>query len=282
MVIIGEPYGQLGNRLSLWAHFLAAGRQHRFRVMNLAFSDYSPLFRLESSDPVVIPPSRLRLGTLGTKLLRRISVDGSGGRRILPGVRVMDGTPNPFDLSLPEIHEPLRRGVHITRGWGFRDHAAVELHADFLRDFFRPAPEHEAEVDRHHQILRTDGKKLVGVHLRRGDFREFRGGGFHYSDQIYLEWMGQVSDRLGSDSIRFVLFSNETLDLEVFRAAGFQVEVGPGSIAQDLYLMARCDLLLGPPSTFSSWASFYGQVPLGMIHPNERPGELNFQVLSSA
>jgi hypothetical protein len=35
-----------------------------------------------------------------------------------------------------------------------------------------------------------------------------------------------------------------------------------GSAVEDLYSLARCDYLLGPPSTFSLWASFYGNVPL--------------------
>jgi hypothetical protein len=29
-----------------------------------------------------------------------------------------------------------------------------------------------------------------------------------------------------------------------------------------MYVLAACDLILGPPSTFSIWASYYGQVPL--------------------
>ena len=33
----------------------------------------------------------------------------------------------------------------------------------------------------------------------------------------------------------------------------------------DLYCMASCDGIIGPPSTFSQWASFYGKVPLSFI-----------------
>jgi hypothetical protein len=37
---------------------------------------------------------------------------------------------------------------------------------------------------------------------------------------------------------------------------------GPGHVVQDMYALARCDYLLGPPSTFTIWSSFYGRVPL--------------------
>ena len=30
----------------------------------------------------------------------------------------------------------------------------------------------------------------------------------------------------------------------------------------DLYSLAQVDLLVGPPSTFTGWASFYGSVPI--------------------
>jgi hypothetical protein len=30
----------------------------------------------------------------------------------------------------------------------------------------------------------------------------------------------------------------------------------------DLYALARCDYIMGPPSTYTQWASFYGNQPL--------------------
>jgi len=38
-----------------------------------------------------------------------------------------------------------------------------------------------------------------------------------------------------------------------------------------MYGFARCDYLIGPPSTFTMWASFYGQVPLNIICRNDQP-----------
>ena len=40
---------------------------------------------------------------------------------------------------------------------------------------------------------------------------------------------------------------------------------------EDLYALSICDYILGPPSTFSMWASFYGGVPLRFIkHSNDK------------
>ena len=47
--------------------------------------------------------------------------------------------------------------------------------------------------------------------------------------------------------------------------ARMNVHFGTGHAIEDLYALARCDYLIGPPSTFSAWASFYGKVPLYFI-----------------
>jgi len=33
----------------------------------------------------------------------------------------------------------------------------------------------------------------------------------------------------------------------------------------DMYSLAKADYIIGPPSTFTMWASFYGSVPLLVI-----------------
>jgi hypothetical protein len=40
---------------------------------------------------------------------------------------------------------------------------------------------------------------------------------------------------------------------------------------EDLYAFAGCDLLVGPPSTFTAWAAFYGEVPLLHVEDPRAP-----------
>ncbi|GAC1589984.1 MAG: hypothetical protein NVS3B25_08050 [Hymenobacter sp.] len=61
-----------------------------------------------------------------------------------------------------------------------------------------------------------------------------------------------------------MLCSNEPIpaadfdDFDTGRATNHYVE--------DLYAMAGCDYLIGPLSTYSMWASFYGRVPICHLH----------------
>ena len=43
---------------------------------------------------------------------------------------------------------------------------------------------------------------------------------------------------------------------------GLSVGFAPGVPVEDLYALAACDYVLGPVSSFTQWASFYGSKPL--------------------
>jgi hypothetical protein len=47
------------------------------------------------------------------------------------------------------------------------------------------------------------------------------------------------------------------------------VGFGAGSPVGDLYALAQCDYIFGPVSTFSQWASFYGNKPLLHLENHE-------------
>jgi hypothetical protein len=58
---------------------------------------------------------------------------------------------------------------------------------------------------------------------------------------------------------RFLLFSDAMPPVESF--AGLDWRHGPQHPVSAMHAISRCDYVLGPPSTFSGWASFMGRVP---------------------
>ncbi len=54
-----------------------------------------------------------------------------------------------------------------------------------------------------------------------------------------------------------------------------QVTFGTGDLIEDMYALASCDYLIGPPSTFTMWASFYGKVPLNIIRRSDQSQQLS-------
>jgi hypothetical protein len=102
------------------------------------------------------------------------------------------------------------------------------------------------------------------------------GGRFLHSPSDYAGLMGHLGENLRGRRVRFVVCSDESLDLSVFRP--LDVVPGPGSPLRDLYALAGCDFLVAPPSTFSMWASFHGGVPLyQVVDPSIRPSLDDFR-----
>lgn len=111
---------------------------------------------------------------------------------------------------------------------------------------------------------------IVGVHLRRGDYKTFLGGQFYYSDDVYMRMMLHIQ-KLFSQKVRFFCATNEALSSTIIEQFDPLI-ITDANAAEDLYSLSICDYIIGPPSTFSQWASFYGRVPLFVIEtPDSLP-----------
>ena len=66
MILIADKFGQLANRLFVFAHFIGWGIEHGVVIANPAFDEYAQYFEGTADDPCVairsgqIPPGMLR------------------------------------------------------------------------------------------------------------------------------------------------------------------------------------------------------------------------------
>ena len=156
-----------------------------------------------------------------------------------------------------------RRKVIFLYGWAYRDYAAFDKHADTIRQFFQPTASVQKNVNTLLARCRIKGEVIVGVHIRRGDYKEHREGRFYYEPCQYADLMRATAALFPGRNVHFLICSNETVDAETFQE--FSFSLGNNHIAEDMYSFAKCDYILGPPSTYTMWASFMGQVPLYQI-----------------
>lgn len=177
----------------------------------------------------------------------------------------------------PQV-EPIiaRVSLLLLTGWRFRDDDAMQKHAALIRRVFAPRPGYRESIDACLSAVRGRCDVLVGVHIRRTDYATFQNGRYCFADAVYRQWMehlqGQMNRRVG-----FLIASDEPIDLAVFE--GLVVQVAPGQELKDLYALASCDYLIGPPSTYTSWASYYGQVLLWHGEKSDRlPGLQDFRI----
>jgi len=153
--------------------------------------------------------------------------------------------------------------VLLVHGWLFRDDAGFRKHSGAIRSYFSPIEPHATRVANFMEQTRSGTDMLVGIHVRRGDYADFLGGKFFYSPEVYLRIMCEMTALFPGKRIRFLICSNEALEVGQF--AAFDFLFGPGHELEDLHAFSLCDYIIGPPSTYTNWASYYGNVPLFKI-----------------
>jgi hypothetical protein len=277
MVIIGKKSGQLGNRLLVFAHFIANSIEFGYEIYNPSFYDYAHYFAgtkddfycrypAQKSTIKIMKPAQgayHRLVTGSLLLYKKLGLKGLN-------LDVLDITGknyqgDSFDMSNPAYLSLAKdsRVLLVRDGWLFRDFSCIRKHADQVRAFFAPAEPHAANVEALIARAKQDCDLLVGVHIRQGDYRKWQNGKYFYSTAKYAELMRRFADSQKGTRVKYLICSNAAQDESLF--SGLNYTMGNNHQLEDMYAFGQCDFLIGPPSTYTMWASFYGSVPLYYI-----------------
>ena len=259
MILVANKSGQLCNQLVLFAHAFATAAESGQKIKHLFGYDLNRFFDFDCEFRKLILHKDI------WKIFRYIEYlryrEYKHFKKI--GVILLGRDLNiPTEAESKQIALKCRKkGVHLILYWQYRDYEALFLHQEKIREIFKPRPQICREVSATvADFNKLDNELLVAVHLRRGDYRTWCNGQFYYDDAVYRRWMQAVAHSSEKKCI-FILFSNEKLEEEAFVGDGYKVILAKGDTIHDLYTMACCDYIMGPPSTFSWWAAFYGNKP---------------------
>lgn len=278
-VIVGKGEGQLGNRLFQAATFLAASYERGFEVWNPAFGDYAEFFPAISGDVLCRPCKNSGFAFMRGAVCRAVAIaGGSCGEPLvesLGGVvfdisRSHDAAELEYDLCGDHFSDLIsRHPLVIAKGWKFRAREALWKHREKIRGVFKPTCAIQEKVRSCVDAAREGIDLLVGVHVRLGDYATWLGGRYFFQIAEYARWMREVVMLNPERRVGFLVCSNGDVDA-LAAQEDLRVARGPGSPVGDLYALASCDRLIGPPSTFTLWASYYGQVPLHMLESSDQ------------
>jgi hypothetical protein len=277
LFLIALRAGRLANRLVLFANVIALAEEQHHRLINFTFHSYAKVFETTRRDVYCQYPVRQRRSLFdvvpglagairGTRIFYRATRTACVLNERFPicGKKVMRlpaiGAPKMTFLDDPEVQTRIAEArVVFVYDWALRAPAWVEKHADKIRAYFRPRAEFEQDrqtLDR----LRQRAEVVVGVHIRHGDYRRWKQGKYYFPASRYAAWMREMAEQFPARKVAFFVCSDEPRNQEEF--AGLAVGFCGASPAKDLHTLAGCDYVMGPPSTFSQWASFYGNTPL--------------------
>ena len=270
MIIVNDKPGQLCNRLWAYSFFIAYALKQSITIYIPHLKEYRRYFENVYSIPhvhfaVVEKPQSVDFLTfhsyrLMTKVLRIIS--------------------SSFNLHFPRIYldphnwtrESWRPSVLNKKGnivflgsWSHpKDVSALLEYKDVIVKLFEPRTIYKGRVDTLFKGLRNSSDVIVGIHIRRGDYARFYGGIYLFDDNVYKKYMKAVQDAFNDKRVCFFLSSDEMIVDSHFN--GYKIAyLEKPVMVEDVYALSKCDYILGPPSTFSMWASFIGDVPLRIV-----------------
>ena len=301
MFIVGDRSNQLCNRLCVYRDLMAAAIELDHTLIVPFFEDYAKYFSGSCSDIFCsFPPQKtiklLPANVLGRKIFCNAAVlairELKRRPRLSRLLRVslvssdyestLSGSSSDYDIASPAFNHlakshkfiilsgPLFRAKH--KNWRAK-------HGDLIRNYFEPVKAIRTNVDTLLKECRKEALILVGVHIRRGDYATFLEGRFYFSHAQYASLIHNIKSLFaswhGDQTVKFILSSDEFIPIAPF--TGLNVSILNGSAVHDLYTLAGCDYLIGPPSTFGHWASWHGQAPRYTIEdPEYSPKQSDF------
>lgn len=156
--------------------------------------------------------------------------------------------------------------------WPYINKELLKKHRNEARKYVQPrreARERAAEII--HRLKTAANVPVVGVHIRRTDYKEWLEGRYFYELDTYREYMKRVSELLNG-RVSFLICSDEHHEESDFAEVPcLALHVSHESFMTDFALLMQSDYTMGPPSTFRMTSSFLGNTPSFRIETPDKP-----------
>ncbi len=282
--IITKETNQLGNRLFQFSHILATSKENNAIVFHFGFQPYHQYFEFSTCGPLPVVPRISKISSrllifLFIKLKKYIDKKTNNKRfssflPFFPFLYFKSGwnSTNEELSGLIDLHQAAQASaiknhtVVFFDGPLFQNFPALSKHQTIIREYFTPLNTHLTAAKKIARIAKGQADILIGVHIRRGDYKDFIGGKYYYSYAEYAELMWRIIPLFPKQKVSFLICSDDSPEFSDF--PDLNIHFSSGHIIEDLYALAHCDYIIGPPSTFSAWAAFWGEKPYFHVeHP---------------
>lgn len=158
----------------------------------------------------------------------------------------------------------------LLSGWGICDWKIVEKHQDKIRKILKIRQKYNDISNLFISDKRKEYDFIVGIMIRHGDYQTWGEGRYYYSIQQYVNWLNRLCEIFESrGKIGFIIASDSPQDLKSFGRENVHFTTGiagsDGHYLESLLQLSLCDIVVSPPSTFTVWAAFLGNIPLLLL-----------------
>ncbi len=157
------------------------------------------------------------------------------------------------------------------KGWDTR--TKIEYISEAKEEIIHIFTPKQSIVEEANQLIneiKRSADLIIGVHIRRGDYKTWNNGRFYFTIEQYKSFMKKIQLLYPTKQVAFFISTNEKIESISFcgfKCYFFRKSTNP---ILDLYTLSLCDKIIGPTSTFSRWASFYGEKPLCFLENIEQ------------
>ena len=244
-MIFVRDRGRMANNILQYGHVYAWGREHGRQTMSMRFAYKYRYFHI--------------CHTHHHNFLTYLFAKYAAKAGFLP---VVNFAADNADYTTAEQEMVSRKNL-IVEGWYARWYDLfLKYKADIIRLFA-----FDDNIEQHTSKLLHEGLR-IGVHIRRGDYANFYGGRFLYSDEQYLSVIRSFIQQHPNEQITIYICGNDpnlNHDYYLQMLSHSKVIFPEGNPGQDLCLLSHCHYLIGAPSTFTLVAAMYRDTPLYWI-----------------
>ena len=249
-MIFARDKSQMCNNLLQYAHVYAWGREHGRKVISMRFSYKYQYFHI----------CHTNLTGFGWYLFAKYMA----AIRLLPTASFKHRDCNREALE----RKMLRHRNIVVSGWFVRYYDLFLKYRNEICELFTLDDQYTAPVKAKMQEVEQNSREKIvrlGVHIRRGDYAQWRDGQFFFSDEVYAAHINRFAEMHPDETLHVYLSTNDpSVNEEHFQELCPKVCIHnlQGSAPEDLFMLSECDYLIGPPSTFSMVAAMYRDIPL--------------------
>lgn len=259
-MIFARDKSQMCNNLLQFAHVYAWGRKHNQRVISMRFSYKYPWYKVQK--------------TKYCNFFLYLFAKYSAALKLLPTVSFKRADHWDDKIRFMETHRHF-----VVSGWFARFYDEFLEYRDEICELFQLREEYAEPLKRRiaKALEGADADALrLGVHIRRGDYKDFYGGKYFYDNATYADYIKEYARKnADKDIIVFISTNDRSIDVREIEtlcnadkdAASAQkaikvVSMPENNPAQDVAMLSECDAIIGPPSTFSLTACMFRDIPL--------------------
>ncbi len=276
IIILRHNGGQLGNQLLLYTSIYAYCLEKGYKCINYSFYEYNKYFQLETRNFLIwifeklsnlrLYKRRVIIYLIYKYVSYLLQIFKKGQIVKEDPLNLFYLPPTPINTTehrkiISRIENSSDKSIYID-GWTFRNPVGLKKYRKEIIKIFQPKEEIIKKVREFLEPLK-EKYSLIGVHIRQGEYKskKFMKGEWFFNEKevanILRSYLKKESKN--PEKTLFILCSDEPLDISCF--SGLKIQIGLGSIMEDLITLSMCNAIIGSNSTFGSFSAYIGNIP---------------------